>query len=133
MSEENVELVRRCYEAFNRGDRDLLMSLAAADIELHVSDAFFDEPTTFRGHDGFGAQLRRMSETFDGFSLRPRRVIGRDNQVLAIVAAEATGKLSGARVQGVFGHLWTIRDAALVRFSEYRDVDEALNAARLAE
>ena len=133
MSQENVEIVERFYAAFARGDFDLLLSLVAVDAELHISDAFFDEPMTYRGRSGAAEQLRRMNETFEEFGLDPQRMIDRGERVLAIVAADAKGRLSGAHVQGLFGHLWTIRDAAMVRFQEYKDVDEALKAVGLEE
>jgi ketosteroid isomerase-like protein len=40
MSEENVEIVRRAYEAFNRGDRDGAVADLAPNAEYIPSEAF---------------------------------------------------------------------------------------------
>ena len=37
MSKDNVEVVRRAYEAFNRGDRDAAVADVAADCEYGAS------------------------------------------------------------------------------------------------
>ena len=39
MSQENVEIVRRFYEAFNRGDRDGWTRPTSSDVELFPLEA----------------------------------------------------------------------------------------------
>ncbi len=58
---ENVELVRRGYEAFNRGDVDAVLELFDPAVELGVLE---DSPISgeFRGHEGFRRLLAENDE-----------------------------------------------------------------------
>jgi ketosteroid isomerase-like protein len=47
MSEENVEVVRRVYAAFNRGDLGTVLEIPDPEIEFNSSDIFFDQPRTY--------------------------------------------------------------------------------------
>ena len=48
MSQENVEIVRRAYEAFNASDLGTVLAILDPDIEWNASDVFFDQPRTYR-------------------------------------------------------------------------------------
>jgi ketosteroid isomerase-like protein len=57
MSRENVEIVRRNYEAFTRRDIDAWLESVREDAELHeVSE--IPDAAVYRGHEG----LRRWAE-----------------------------------------------------------------------
>jgi len=49
MSQENVEIVRRAFEAFNRGDLDAAVVDLAADCEYTSSGAIPGTTDTYRG------------------------------------------------------------------------------------
>jgi ketosteroid isomerase-like protein len=49
MSEENVEVVRRAYEAFNREDLGSVLEVFDVDMQWNASDIFFDQPRTYHG------------------------------------------------------------------------------------
>src|SRR5256885_233025 len=51
MSQENIELVRRAYEALNAGDIDGLVTLCHKDFNLDMSDRIFN-PERYQGHEG---------------------------------------------------------------------------------
>jgi hypothetical protein len=50
MSQENVEIVRRCCEAFNRGDYE--GALDALDPEIEYDLRHFPDGRVYRGHQG---------------------------------------------------------------------------------
>ena len=55
MSEENVEIVRKVYEAVARGEADTVLSFYDTDIEWDVSQSPYRAVVgrdTYRGHDG---------------------------------------------------------------------------------
>ena len=64
----------------------------------------------------------------------PERFLDVDNErVLVMVKVDARGKGSGARVELLNAHEFTIRDGVLIRFKVYSDRGEALEATGLRE
>jgi ketosteroid isomerase-like protein len=61
MSQENVEVVRRTYAAFNDGDLETVLAIFDPDIEWNASDVFFDQPRTYRGRRTWREEF--LSET----------------------------------------------------------------------
>jgi ketosteroid isomerase-like protein len=94
MSEENVALVRRIYEAWDREEsaRDFI----AADIE-YVNPTYAVEPGVRRGR----ASFRVVRETYEDFKLTIERFIdaGGDD-VLVLARYTASGRGSGVPLEG---------------------------------
>jgi hypothetical protein len=66
MSQENVEVVRRIYDAWNAGD----LGLESFDpsFELRQTGVLLDSATVFRGHNGL---LQAVQELFSGLRGSP--------------------------------------------------------------
>lgn len=53
MSQENVEIVRRLYEAWNQGDLDSILLVMHPEIEIdYKAGAFPGVDDAYTGHDG---------------------------------------------------------------------------------
>jgi ketosteroid isomerase-like protein len=127
MSEQNVEVVRRIYEAWGREDsaRDFI----AADIE-YVNPEYAVEPGTRRGRKSFAA----VRDSYEDFELRIERIIDAgEEDVIVLAHYTGTGRGSGVPVAGEHGYLWTIRDGLAVRFRWFQSHQEALEAAGVSE
>jgi len=61
MSQENVEVVRRAYVAFNEGDLGAALAAMDPDIEWNASEVFFHHPPDLPAAGGPGR--RSFSET----------------------------------------------------------------------
>ncbi len=125
MSRQNVEVVRRIYEAWERQEsaRDFI----APDIE-YVNPDYAVERGTKRGRE----TLRMVRETYEDFSIRTERFIdGPGEQVVVLAHYTGTGRGSGVPVEGEHGYVWTIRDGLAVRFLWFQSHREALDAAGL--
>jgi ketosteroid isomerase-like protein len=71
---------------------------------------------------------------WEELNFEPERFLDVDDErVLVMVRVDARGKGSGARVELLNAHEFTIREGMLVRFKVYSDRDEALEAAGLRE
>ena len=132
MSEENVEVVRRALEAFSQGDLEAIFAACDPEIELQVSDAYFDAPRTYHGHEGIRELFAAQAEVFDPFRLEPEELLDAGDRVLVIARAGGLARASGVEVLGRFGHLWTIREGKVVAIEEFKDPDEALEATGLS-
>jgi ketosteroid isomerase-like protein len=61
MSQENVEIVKRAYEAWNRRDMAAVLSACAPDIEwLEREDV--PDPTVHRGLNAAGARFAELDD-----------------------------------------------------------------------
>jgi ketosteroid isomerase-like protein len=139
MSEENVEVIRRLFEAFQdgfqRGDPGAVFDsgLLAADFEW-IPFPGFPGPQSYRGRDGFVEFWRTWTEDFEGWSVENERLINApDERVVALVHQSATGKGSGVPVELHFGMVYELDDGRVTRIRNYPDPTEALEVAGLSE
>jgi len=133
MSQENVEIVRRGLEAFSRGNLGAIFAACDPGIELEVSDAYFDAPHRYRGHEGMRELFAAQAEVFDPFRLEPEEFLDAGDQVVVMARAGGRARASGVEVMGRFGHLWRVRGEKIVHFKEFKDPNQALEAAGLQE
>jgi ketosteroid isomerase-like protein len=98
MSQENVELVRRAVEAFNRRDFAALADYSHEELEfVSVLAAVDAEAAEFRGRETWVNYFAVMDETWDGWQVADLQVWDAgDDQVAAILHMRGTGKQSGA-------------------------------------
>jgi ketosteroid isomerase-like protein len=89
MSQENVELVRRGFDAFNRRDRSAWLALAHPDLEW-LPPADWPENTMVRGSEAVWDFAVRSNEPWEkGFSYELIELIDCENDVVAAHAARA--------------------------------------------
>ena len=123
MSEENVELVRRIYAAWDREQsaRDFL----AEDVE-YVNPPYAVEPGVRRGR----ASFRVVRETYEDFMVHIEEIVdaGGDD-VLVLAHYTASGRGSGVPLEGEHAYVWTVRDGQAVRFQWFQSHAEAYEAA----
>jgi uncharacterized protein len=131
MSQENVEIVRRGYEAYARGDLDAM--LADLDSEMTTYRAEPDG-ATFSGPQGLLEAIAEWVEDFAEFTFTPEEFIdANDHQVIVRVHQTAIGKQSGAPIEGRFWFVHTLRNAKVTRLDMLVTRGQALEAARLSE
>jgi ketosteroid isomerase-like protein len=136
MSQENVELLRRITETFNRGDVEGALALidAPPEFEFMPSGVFVpDLAGVQRGPEG----MRRSAEVFWGEFDNPHfelhELVDAGDQVVAWATLRGRGKQSGAEVSWDVWGVWTVRDGRMVRFQTFTDRKAALEAVGLRE
>jgi uncharacterized protein len=133
MSQENVEIVRRAYERWNRRDFGFVMDLAASEFEYVPGGGVVGLSGSFRGPEGFMRFLERFWEEFDEAHAEPQEFIETGNSVLAVITFRGRGRQSGVEVNMETFHLWTFRDGKVIRGQGFLDREAALEAAGLRE
>ena len=126
MSEENVDLVRRIYEAWDREEsaRDFI----SAEVE-YVNPAYAVEGGTRVGR----ASFRVVRETYEDFRIAIESFVDAGGgDVVVLAHYTASGRGSGVPLAGEHGYVWTVRDGQAVRFCWFNSHREALEAAGLA-
>jgi ketosteroid isomerase-like protein len=134
MSQENVEIVRRANDAFNRRDLDGWLEVWASDAVLDWSNARVFDAGVYRGH----REIRAFAEEFLAMwdEVRIELVDGpvevRDGLLMAENVAYLRGR-DGIEVQARSAWLIAIRDGEQTTLTMYQTKREALEAAGLAE
>jgi ketosteroid isomerase-like protein len=132
MSEKNVEIIRRAYERWNRGDSGWA-TMAAPEFEYEAGGALIGLSGGYRGLEGFMRFLEQFWEEFDEAHAEPQEFIEAEDSVLAVITFRGRGKQSGVEVNMEVFQLWTFRDGKVVRGQGFFDREEALEAAGLRE
>jgi ketosteroid isomerase-like protein len=133
MSRENVEIIRRGYEAFAKGR--IAFELLDPEIEWRGPREFPDLAETRYGHKGMRRYIAQLNEVFNDYRMVAEEFIdlGGD-QVLVFAREGGHGTGSGIEVQtNPTGHLWTFRDGKAIRMNSYWERSDALAAAGLSE
>jgi ketosteroid isomerase-like protein len=89
MSEENVGIVRRTFEAFETGGFDAMLPFYPEDVVWHPAPEWVEDPV-YHGHDGVRKMSATFTENFDDLALEPCDI--REVQDRVLVLAEATGR-----------------------------------------
>jgi uncharacterized protein len=129
MSQENVSVVRRAFEASERHDNEAALTFYHPDVEIESSFP----GRTYRGLDGVRAFWRDWVGVMTSYGGEVDEWIEAGDQVIAIMHTWARGKMSGVSVERREAHLWTLQDGKLRRLRVFPTKDEALEAAGLSE
>ena len=130
MSQENVEIVRRVYEAFGRRDWDAMFRDAHPDVELKLKR--FD-PGTHQGRERISKVIEDFAGAFDSMIWEPEEFFERGDLVVALITARARLKASSDELVTHNGHLWTMHNGVIVSMEGFPDPAEALEAAGLSD
>ena len=133
MSQENVEIVKRSYEAFNRRDWDRARELFDPDVELHGTIGGLEQHVVVRGPDAIQAQFETEdNEIWDEHRIEPQEFIDAGDQVVVLQREYQRGK-SGVELVIDTASILDLRDGRIVRMQGHMDRAAALEAAGLSE
>jgi ketosteroid isomerase-like protein len=136
MSDENVEIVKRIYEAVGHGDVEAVLGLYDPEVEWVFTRSPFGEflkHDVYRGHDGLRRLIReRYDDAWREVEDDLEEVIDAGDRVVSVVSSHGRGRVSGAEVSMTHAGVWTFKAAKVVRV-EWMTQEEALAAAGLSE
>jgi ketosteroid isomerase-like protein len=129
MSQQNLEIVRRCYELWNRREWSAITDIFDQEVEIDLSRNVFN-PDVYEGHAGVERYVRVVEEVWDDFRIVPTELIDAGEKVVTAVTVHGKGKGSGVEVEMQLFNVWTLCDSKIVHVvGGYRDREEALAAA----
>ena len=134
MSEANVAIVQRGYEAFGRGDLQTLLDLFAENIEW-ITPGPPELPTAGHRH---GRQevadfFQTLGQTFDFERFEPKEFIAQGDRVVVVGDDTLRLKSGGARLDFEWVHVFDMRDGKVTRFREYGDMTPIVAELRAAQ
>jgi uncharacterized protein len=134
MSQENMEIVRRGFTAFNDGDFNAMMRNFAEDIEWRLIGGFADlVGAEFRGHAGVRRFFDDLMENLGRNRSEMEAILEAEDRVVVIVHTRGAGATSGAPATMRWGQVYTFREGQISRVDNYYEASEALAAVGLSE
>lgn len=128
MSKGNVDIVRRAYDAFARGDIAALRQVLSPDIQWRTTP---DVPFlgNYRGIDEFLAAMNEWTEPFDELTTTVEEMIDTGDRVVVRHRMRGRGTDSGAEVDLVLWQVVTVENGQLTRMHDFATREEAMQAA----
>jgi ketosteroid isomerase-like protein len=133
MSQEDVELTRQAYEAWNDGDLDWMLDHMTEDFEFRPGLGFSDIDAVVRGKDGWRRFSEMWREAWEDITIRVERIEDLDDRIVALLTFAGRGRASGVEVSIRVGHLATVRAGQLSKLTSIGGWGEALEAVGLSE
>ena len=134
MSEENVQIVRRLVDAWNRHDIEGVLALTDPEAE-YVNAPTAVEPGIRRGHDEFVVVLRKQWEVSGGVQ-EVDRFHDRGEEIVTEGSVSRTMPGSDRRLRNPILMSWKFQDGKLIRIEQLGagpGLPAALEAAGLSE
>ena len=131
MSQENVEVVRAFYAAYNRGDLDAVLNDLPPDFTLDWSRGMGPQRGVY-GTDRIRQFFDDFAEIFESIRIEPHEFVEVGEHVVVPQTGYIHGR-DGIEATARITLVWTIRDGAIVRISMYQERQDALEAVGLSE
>jgi ketosteroid isomerase-like protein len=134
MSQENVEVVRRQFEAFRDGTLDDAAKYWHPDIEWRAIEGAADDVGVIRGESRLRGYYQDWIDTMDAMEAHVEEVLfDGDERVAAVIRNSGRGRASGVLTRGRYYVACTVRHGRIVSGREYATRAQALEAVGLSE
>ena len=134
MSQENVEVVRRQFQALTRRFLDAAAAFWHPGIDWRAIEGALDDVGVMRGRDALRRYYEDWFDAFDELSAEVEEVICDDEDRVAVSLHFAgRGRASGVLTQGRYYVACTVRGGQIIGGREYETRDETLEAVGLRE
>jgi ketosteroid isomerase-like protein len=132
MSQQNVDVVRKSFDAFQRADWEEVVRDVDPEIEV-VQPPDFADARTYHGHEGLLEVLRWWPSQWADFTIELTDVIdANDDQVVWLTRQRGRGKGSGVEVVGDVAFVSSFRDGKVNRIEMFQTLREALDTVGVA-
>jgi ketosteroid isomerase-like protein len=133
MSDENDQILRHLFEAWNRRDFEAAVRYLDPDVEFHPGLLPPGEDREYQGREGFLDWLRNVNDAWVAVTVEPKqRIEITDDRVLAIDRWHFEGR-DGIEVEEELPTAFTFRDGRIVRVEGFTDKAEAFKAVGLSK
>ena len=102
MSQKNVEIVRRAFEAFAQAGPEAVIEYADPEIELWLPSGLIQAAGTYRGRPAVLDWMREWAEAWEEIDYTAEEFTEAGDTVVVSVLYEGRGKGSGVRIEGRF-------------------------------
>ncbi|MDX6616899.1 MAG: hypothetical protein QOD60_1990 [Solirubrobacterales bacterium] len=128
MSQENLDLVRRGWDAYENGDLSAALATMSPDMVTYVAPPI-PVAGTYHGPEGLLQLTLDWAESFDELVVTAKEFIDVGDRVVVRTLHKSHGAESGVPVEADVWYVFTIRTGKSVRVDVFNDRGEALEAA----
>jgi ketosteroid isomerase-like protein len=128
MSQQNVDAVRTCIEAYLRGDYVAATAFLAPDVVWENG-----QELPAHGPAAVRAMWTRWTSEWENLEMVAEELIDAGDKVLVAMHYRGQGRLSGVAIDSWVFEVHTFRDGQCIRKADFRTRPEALEAAGLRE
>jgi ketosteroid isomerase-like protein len=132
--QQNLEVVRRGYDAFGRGDLDTLLSLFDEGI-VWKTPGPPELPTagTRRGLQQVAQFFGALNQLFDIQRFEPRTFLADGDRVVVLGEESARVRATGKSLDVSWAHVFTLKDGKVAAFEDYADTSAIVAELRAAQ
>jgi uncharacterized protein len=128
---QNIEIVKKLYEAFVRRDINSILQLLSPDVEWGEPDNPHNPAAgTRHGHNGFLEWLNIGRQAEEILALEPKKFLTDIDTVAVVGYTKCIAKPTRKSYETDFVHLVTLKDGKVIRFKEFFDTYAAAEAFR---
>jgi ketosteroid isomerase-like protein len=133
MSQENVEFLRRGYEALHRGDLETFKALSRVRLDPEFVFHSVWDGRVFKGFEGTQEWISDTREVWASYEQKLEEIVDLGENVVVVVRIAGRGGGSGVPVSQDLAVVWTFVGDKAVRARSFTSRAEALEAAGLRE
>ena len=134
MSQENVEAVRKSWDAWFRGDMDAVAATWDPEVVWDTQHMRDWPESAYRGVEGVLRFLTEWLDVWGDYEFDLEDVIAApDGRVVTLFRQRGKGRHSGVAMNMEMAQIVTVRGGRLLRIDNYDNRTEALEAAGLSE
>jgi ketosteroid isomerase-like protein len=130
MTQEKVEIVRAAFDAWNRGDHEMLLELWDEAAEFYPLRAQL-EGRAYHGRDGLRCFIVELAEDWEDVRFKVDEVREAGDRVVGSGRFRARGRVSGVDLDVPLGLIGIVQDGRIVYSRFFSDPAEAFEAAGL--
>jgi ketosteroid isomerase-like protein len=134
LSTENIEAMRRSYEAMNSAlatGEDLLPLMENVDPDIVVEMGVLEG--TFRGREGLKRFIEGQVALFEDLRCDPEELIDAGDHIVVPMCLSGKARSTGLPLAYHAIHVWTLRDGKATRLRLYESRERALAAVGVSE
>jgi ketosteroid isomerase-like protein len=132
MSEEKIEIVRRIYDEWGRGNFRVGAELFDSNTLLVLAPEF-PESGAYRGPEEIDGYMRGFLGAWDDLVIKAENFIAAGDSVVVGVYQHGTGKESGVPVELRYFQVWSFRGDTVLRMENIAERAQAFQAAGVSE
>ena len=140
MSQENVDFLAGLFAGAESVDKETMLAALPdvidqmCDPEIEwVEDPQRADGRVYRGHEGVRESWERWLENFDEYGFEIERISDHGDRVLVVAVEHGRGSASAAEVSAHIYLVFTFRAGKVLRYQEFYDEEQALEAVGLSE
>ena len=132
MSQENVETVKRGFEALNRGDWETLLAGFDPGVEWIEMPSLGPDASTYVGTEAMRGAMESWFSMWTDYRIELSRCLDSGGDVVLLAREHGKGP-GGVAVERELGEVFTLSNGKVIRVRLFGSWSEALEAAGLSE